>query len=215
MNKINQENGQNEHRQNILKMLRSKWILKIITLCALLYLSMIPFGRVTKKYESTDVAIFIIVLLFNSGLIERLEKFSYKNGELSLDLAQLKEQQDKQKANIEANTSIIQRLTDLERVIANSAQEKELIYKSLIDENELQHLQRLASDKEYLQYELKHSAFQQELRRLRALGFIENQPGKHIGSMNYKGNLREYVKLTERGREYLNYLSKQVEPVKT
>ncbi|MBV8882497.1 MAG: hypothetical protein JO235_00640 [Chroococcidiopsidaceae cyanobacterium CP_BM_RX_35] len=146
------------------------------------------------------MAIFVVILLINSDLVDRVERLSFKGGagEITVDITKLKEEQDNQKARIEANTDIIQRLTNLEQIVANNKG-----YESLVDENELKHLQRLASSKEDLDYELKYPSFQQELRRLRALGFIANQPGKHIGWMKYKGNLRDYVEITERGKEYL------------
>lgn len=66
---------------------------------------------------------------------------------------------------------------------------------------------------EFLDY-VKQPSFNQELRRLRTLGFIENCPGRPIGSMANQGNLRDYVRLTERGKEYLKLIERleQKEP---
>lgn len=177
----------------------------IVSILALIYLLIIPFGRIKKPYEVTDLAIFVVVLLINSDLVDRVEKFSFKGGggEITVDIAKLKEEQDNQKDKIEANTDIIQRLTYLEHAVTNNNEDKKLFYQSLVDENELKHLQELASDRDDIEYEFNYPSFKQELRRLHALGFIANKPEKHISWMKNKGNLRDYVEITERGREFL------------
>jgi DNA-binding PadR family transcriptional regulator len=71
----------------------------------------------------------------------------------------------------------------------------------LLSDYELQHLKKLASNTAF-PYS-KRRVFQQELRHLRALGFIEALPDKHISSMSEKGDLRDYVKITEQGKDYL------------
>jgi DNA-binding PadR family transcriptional regulator len=95
-------------------------------------------------------------------------------------------------------------LAAIEQAVNNS-QGKE-IYTTIINDYELKHLQRLASHEPYLKY-VKRESFKQELRRLRTLGFIESHPNKHISSIPPEGNLRDYVKITERGQEYLKAIS--------
>jgi hypothetical protein len=180
------------------------WLVKAITVLALLYLAAIPFGQINNKFEPTDVVILIVILLFNSGLFERLGTLEYKDGGLKVELNQMKQEQEAQRDNIQANTKIIQRLAALERMMATNGQAKQQIA-SLLDENELNHLRRLASNQPYIDY-VKQQSFKQELRRLRTLGFIDTYPDKSIGSMPEQGNLRDYVKLTERGKEYLNLI---------
>lgn len=205
MNDISQEDkSQNEGRWFPLKIMPNRALLKIITLLALLYLAAIPLGQIKNKFEPTDVVILIIVLLFNSDLFERVETLEYKDGGLKVELKKIKQEQEVQRDHIEANTNIIQRLAALERTLAANGQGKQQIA-SLLDEHELKHLKRLASDQPYLDY-VKQRSFNQELRRLRTIGFIENYPGKSIGSMPNQGNLRDYVRLTERGKEYLKLI---------
>ncbi len=189
-------------KDNLLKVITDKLVLKIITLLTLTYLVLIPFGRVKNKFEATDVAIFIVILLFNSGLVERLGKLEFKDGSLSIGINELKKEQETQREKIAANTDIIQRLTALESLMTDNDQKKKQLYVSLIHKYELEQLKRLASDEPELVYELSKT-LKQELRRLRALGFIESLPNKHISSMKSQGNLRDYVKITERGKEYL------------
>ncbi|MBD1898411.1 hypothetical protein NDI44_00305 [Trichocoleus sp. DQ-A3] len=180
------------------------WLLKIVTVVALVYLVLVPFGRI-KKVEPTDVAIFTIILLFNSGLVERLAKLQYKDGEVTVELNEIKEEQERQKENLDAHKKLIERLAELEQKAAANPQQKEIINKFLLNEDELKHLKRLASNEPVLDY-VKRQSFKQELRRLRTLGFIESLPEKHIGSMKDGGNLRNYVRITERGREYLEQI---------
>lgn len=71
----------------------------------------------------------------------------------------------------------------------------------MLSEYELKHLHKLATAASF-PYR-KHRSFEQELRHLRALGFIENKPGKTISSMPEKGDLRDYLVITDYGREYL------------
>lgn len=213
MNNISQEDkSKNERRWFPGKIMPNRALLKIITLLALLYLAAIPLGQIQNKFEPTDVVILIIVLLFNSGLFDRLETLEYKDGGLKVELNQIKQEQEAQRNNIEANTNIIQRLAALERTVAANGQGKQQLA-SLLDEHELKHLKRLASAQPYIDY-VKQGSFNQELRRLRTLGFIENCPGKPIGSMPNQGNLRDYVRLTERGKEYFKLIeqTEQKEP---
>jgi DNA-binding PadR family transcriptional regulator len=189
-------------KDNLLKVITDKLVLKIITLLTLTYLVLIPMGRVKNKFEATDVAIFIVILLFNSGLVERLGKLEFKDGSLSIGINELKKEQETQREKIAANTDIIQRLTALESLMTDNDQKKKQLYVSLIHKYELEQLKRLASEQPELVYELSKT-LKQELRRLRALGFIESLPNKHISSMKSQGNLRDYVKITERGKEYL------------
>lgn len=118
--------------------------------------------------------------------------------------AALQTKLEAQKQQIEVNTELIKRLVAIEQAV-NNRQGKE-IYTTIINEHELKHLQRLVSHESYLKY-VKRESFKQELRRLRTLGFIESHPNKHIGSMPREGNLRDYVKITERGQEYLEIIS--------
>jgi len=85
--------------------------------------------------------------------------------------------------------------------MAENNSDKELIISSLLSEYELKHLSTLANN-ELFSF-TKQRSFEQELRHLRAFGFIENLPGITISGMPETGDLRDYVKITQRGRDYL------------
>ncbi|MBW4591896.1 MAG: hypothetical protein KME46_02960 [Brasilonema angustatum HA4187-MV1] len=199
-------NGTNQKANNETKL--NFWFLKIISFLSLLYFIAIPLGWVKQKLETADVIIFAIILLVNSELLERLVKLVISKDGITFDLDKIKAEQDSQqvkietnKANIEATTNIVQRLTFVEQEMAKSKNQNQLIVSSLLGSYELKHLRKLASDEPF-SYK-KQRPFVQELRHLRALGFIENLPNKTISSMPENGNLKDYLQITEQGREHL------------
>jgi hypothetical protein len=141
-------------------------------------------------------------------LLDKLVKLAISKDGITLDLNQIITEQDNQKASIEANranieaiTNIVQRLSTIEEQIAQSKSDKELIINSLLSDYELKHLSVLASGQPFPY--TKQRTFEQELRHLRAFGFIENLPDTTISGMPETGNVNDYLKITERGREYL------------
>lgn len=179
-------------------------ILKIVTILGALYLVAIPLDKVQNKFDQTDVVIFTLILLFSSGLIERLQELVVNKDGLTVKVNQLKAEQEKQKADIEANSGLIQRqvLAPLEQVTANGLlPEAGFLVKNLLNPYEWGHLKKLALGVPFpykKQYE-----FEVELRRLRTLGFIQTKPGKTIRGIPAEGDLRDYLEITERGRDYI------------
>ena len=90
----------------------------------------------------------------------------------------------------------------LEQEIAQNRNEKELIVNSLLSEYELKHLEQLSSNQPFPY--TRQRAFEQELRHLRAFGFIESLPGKTISGMAPTGELRDYVRITQKGLDFLS-----------
>ena len=180
-------------------------ILKIMTILGALYLVAIPLDKVQNKFDQTDVVIFTLILLFSSGLIERLQELVVNKDGLTVKVNQLKAEQEKQKADIEANSGLIQRqvLAPLEQVTANGLlPDAGFLVKNLLNPYEWEHLKKLAIGVPFpykKQYE-----FEVELRRLRTLGFIQTKPGKTIRGIPDEGDLRDYLEITERGRDYIS-----------
>lgn len=113
--------------------------LLIVTVLGLLYLAAIPLNLIENKFETTEVVIFAVILLFNSELLERLEKLVVNKDGVTLEISELKAEQEKQKAKIEANSGLIQRqiLMPIEQAVTNTAKpEVELIIKNLLNQNE-------------------------------------------------------------------------------
>ncbi len=191
--------------QNLINFIVSK----AISILSLLYFVSIPFGWTKTKFETNDLVLLFIVLLFNSELLEKLVKLVITKDGITLDLNQIKETQDSQQLNIQANksnieaiTSIIQRISEMEQQIAQNKNEKDLIVNSLLSEYELKHLEQLSTNQPFPY--TKQRAFEQELRHLRAFGFIENLPGKTISGMAPTGDLRDYVRITQKGIDFLS-----------
>ena len=191
---------------------QSKWdsfLLVVVTCFSLFYLLAIPFGWIRTRFELTEIIIFTIILLINSELLERLRKLGINKDGITFELDQIQAEQKHQrdnietnKANIEAVTNILQRLTLLESQLAESRTGTQLLSQNLLDDYELKHLRKLASDAVF-NYQ-KQPSFERELRHLRALGFIENIPGKTISHMPERGDLKEHVRITEHGKQYLD-----------
>lgn len=183
-------------------------IIKLVSALCVVYFAAIPFGWVQNKFDIPDIVILFLIFLFNSEILEKLVRLAINRDGITLDLNQIVTEQDNQKAsiaahtaNIEAITNILQRLTSLEQEMAASQKEKEHIINSLLSDTELNLLEKLALG-EVFNYQ-KHHEFDQELRHLRAFGFIENLPGMTISGMPETGDLKDYVRITQNGREYL------------
>jgi DNA-binding transcriptional regulator YhcF (GntR family) len=189
---------------------QNKWdsfLLVIVTCFSLFYLIAIPFGWIHTRFELTEIIILAIILLINSELLERLRKLGITKDGITFELDQIQAEQKSQrdnietnKANIEAATNVLQRLTWLESQIAERSKDQVLSH-NLLNEYELKHLRKLASDTPF-NYK-RQPSFERELRYLRALGFVENIPGKTISQMPERGNLKEYIRITEQGKHYL------------
>jgi hypothetical protein len=183
-------------------------LLKAISFLSLGYFAAIPFGWVKTKFDIADIVVLFIILLFNSELLEKLVKLVISKDGITLDLNQIIADQGSQKASIETNTAnieaitnILKRITLLEQQMAQTQTGKETLINNLVSNFELKHLEKLASDQAF--FYKRQRDFEQELRHLRAFGFIENLQGKTISKMPESGNLKDYLQITEQGREYL------------
>lgn len=81
-----------------------------------------------------------------------------------------------------------------------------------VSDYELNHLRRLASAEPFtIKKDNSSSFFENEMRRLRALGLIAGYPGKGIRSLfQSDGDVKQHFYITENGREYLK-LRQQVD----
>ncbi len=189
-------------------------LIKLISSLILVYLIVVPFGHL-KKFDMTDVLLISIVLIFNSEILDRLINLAINKDGFAINFQEFKQEQDKQRDNIEANknnieanknniesiTEIIQRLTVVEQEIANSENTTHFVVSSLLSNYEWEHLLALSSEKPF-NYKKQHS-FEQELRHLRTLGFIKSKSGIQICQLPESGDLKQFFTVTEQGKEYL------------
>lgn len=182
-----------------------KLVLNSVSLLIFIYLLLVPLGIIRNKFDYIDIVLIIVILLFNSGLIDRLGKLEYKDGALSIEIKELKKQQETQKDRIAANTDVIKRLTTAKRAVGDDDKAKKEFYQDLVTESELEHLQKLASGSAFVTTQSLQT-FKQELRRLRTLGFIETLPNQEITTIQDVSSVRNYVRLSERGSEFLKLI---------
>jgi hypothetical protein len=179
-------------------------ILKLTSLLGLFYLGAITFRLIDRGVEQGDIILFTIILLFNSSLFEKLQELEIGKDGVSVKVLQeeveaVKERVDTQKADIEAQGGAIQHLAK-----ATDCTNRKFV-ENIVSEHELKHLTRLyEAEKEDKECPCQNRyTFEVELKRLRTLGLIENQPGKNISKMPKTVDLRDYVKTTQRGRDYI------------
>jgi hypothetical protein len=90
--------------------------------------------------------------------------------------------------------------------ISNELSYLKFLFANFLTPHEIQHLRNLTNDRFHFN---KSESFDQELRRLRALGFLEPiGPDKGIRSMNAdpSRDVKNHFRITERGRTYLQLL---------
>ncbi len=169
---------------------REFWLSRVITIAVTVfgtaYLIAIPLGGVNqdRRFGLVEALVLAIILLFNSGLIQRLESVAISDKGLSIQLQRLQSKQDKHQALLK---SVV-----------------EFLINNFVSEYELKHLERL-SDKGPTPFEKTYS-FEAELRHLRSMGFIQTtNPGMAIYQLPQAGDLKDYFLVTDAGRSYLEF----------
>jgi hypothetical protein len=119
------------------------------------------------------------LLLQNPEILDKLN-LSFKGVNLEVQLRTVQERQKRQQDQIDSLKFLIS---------------------YFVSDYELAHLEEL--EKGGSENYQKSLYFREELRRLRPLGLIESLPGKHVGEMTDDDRLTDYVRLTQRGKDYL------------
>ncbi|MFN6501989.1 MAG: hypothetical protein RMX65_034055 [Nostoc sp. DedQUE01] len=184
------------------------WLLKIASILGLLYLLFIvitpnPTPQENRRIGNTEVIIFSLILLFNSGLLDSIDDISISGTGIALRrlkqevLDDINKLQDEQIA--ELNTQ--QRRIDL--LQEQQSATLQFLVRYLIDGNELKHLIQLNSPEEF-NFKFDED-LARELKHLRAMGFINNFVGKGIEKLQQQGegDLKKYFQITEEGKSYL------------
>jgi hypothetical protein len=162
----------------------------IVALAVVAYLVGIVLGKIpqARRLTAADLGVILIAAGALGSLLwpRFLNRLTHlKVGNVELELRQL--QQDQQMQEHE--------LDDVRFVLT-----------LLLQENELRHLRNLEKGNAR-DYVGSHSV-RTELRKLRTLGLIRCLPERHIGELGdkVKGDLANFVELTERGKHYLDRL---------
>ncbi len=171
----------------------------VVTTIGLIYLLLVLGGRVSKdRFGQTEAAIFIAILLLNSNLIERLEKFQFNKDGVTVDLKE-------QLAAVQGKQAEIQQLSQSTK--HDTQQIVQFLVRSFLNDYEYSHLKKL-DNHEPFPFK-KQRSFEEQLRRLRDLGLIESVSSDRlaIGKLPAQGdNLKAFVQITDCGRECLSML---------
>jgi hypothetical protein len=182
----------------------------IISLVALSYLTFIPVKGIeqNRRLGITEVGILVIVLIFNSPLLDKLEKLQFGKDGIEFQLFD-----SKVKANVEANQKESRALSLLGTLIEDTETQRKF-FDYLLDDGERDTLEKLfeaeKNNKQYLY--IKKEEFTQFLQHLRVLGFIESQANYSIQDLPAQGDLREYFKVTCIGKICLALGSSKISP---
>jgi nucleoside 2-deoxyribosyltransferase len=90
------------------------------------------------------------------------------------------------------------------RRLEEESQRHPKLLEFILPDIELKHLRSLGGNGEF-RYSKQHT-FLEELRHLRWVGLIENKPGVAIGGIPDEGNLKDYLRVSEKGRRFLDYI---------
>jgi hypothetical protein len=171
----------------------------VVTAIGLIYLLLVLCGQVGKdRFGQTETTIFIAILLLNSNLIERLEKFQFSKDGVTVDLRE-------QIAAVQGKQAEIQQLSqsnqhDIQQLV-------QFLVKNFLNKYEYSHLKKLASPEPFPFR--KQRSFEEQLRRLRDLNLIGPVVGDRlsIGKLPSQGDdLKAFVRITDCGRECLSML---------
>ena len=175
----------------------------VVTAIGLIYLLLVLTGQVSKdRFGQTEAVILIAILLLNSNLIERLEKFQFSKDGVTVDLRE-------QLAAVQGNQEKIQKLTqsnqhDIQQLV-------QFLVKNFLNQYEYSHLKKLDSQEPFPFK--KQKSFEEQLRRLRDLRLIRAVSGDRlsIGNLPPRGNdLKAFVQITDCGKECLSILEQSL-----
>jgi hypothetical protein len=175
----------------------SSAISPIVTAVGLIYLFLVLVGTVNKdRFGQTEAIIFTTILILNSGVVEKLEKFEFGKNGITLEL-------EKKVQEVEQKQEQIKELGQSNR--ANIEGVVQFLVRSFLTKHEYSHLKKIAENQPF-KY-TKSIPFENELRRLRDLGLIESPTEKHLSISRLPrsgADLRNDVQITDLGKECLS-----------
>jgi hypothetical protein len=209
-----------------------RWISQAISIIGLIYLvSSIILPTKVRKIENSDILLLAVLLLFNSGLIEKSSNFSIDGTKLQAKFKRIEAEQEQQKDELD---KLQQKQIDLQREqleILLEQQEEirkiqerqrfavKFVTRTVIDKFELEHLKRLESyERHKVPYLVKGKSnlypLAKELRHICAIGFAGRHSNKSISKLlealimtpEHEQAITEYVYITEDGKQYLDLI---------
>jgi hypothetical protein len=186
--------GQSTEEKSALQEVVRTWIALVVTVVitvfGLSYLAATLFGWVgVNRFGTTEAIILAALLFFNSVLIGKLDTLSISGKGIDFKVREVQKEQSKQKDEIRS---------------------LQFLLSYFVTQSELKRLEQLAEKSAPYQInnDYDKKLLHTELRRLRSLDLIEMVQGRTIGGDNEgihekNGDLYNYVRITKRGREYL------------
>jgi hypothetical protein len=215
-NPIEQQLPVSDSRKKADKNRRNLWI-EIVSVAAVCYLIFslispifIPEGKQPRKIEAPDIILIALVLLFNSGLLNRLEDFGIsKDGGFTAKFKELKQEVNEQKKQIDELQA--QQLEQLGKQQKNLEQTQAFMFGFLLAKKDYEKIDQLYKhSKAKTRYDFYVSNnVGDELRRLRDFKLIETNFG-YISDVVRASNdgkksidLTKYFHVTDLGQQFL------------
>ncbi|MBE8965710.1 hypothetical protein IQ277_05490 [Nostocales cyanobacterium LEGE 12452] len=215
-NKINQQPPVSDSSKKEDKNRRNWWIeiVSVAAVCYLIFSLVSPIfieqGKQPRKIEATDLILIAIVLLFNSGLLNRLEDFGIsKDGGFTAKFKELKQEVNEQKKQIDELQA--QQLDQLGKQQKNLEQTQAFMFGFLLAKKDYEKIDQLYKhSKAKTSYDFYVSNnVGDELRRLRDFKLIKTNSGyisDVVQASNYGKNsidLTKYFHVTDLGEQFL------------
>lgn len=189
------------------------WVGKVVSALAILYLIwgvIAPNNMRPKEITNQDVAIAFVVLLFNSGLLDKLTGLSITGNGVEAKFKELEKEIDQNKQNIyELQQKQIDDLLNLQC----------LLYRAVLDGYEYLTLYRLNQEDGGRLPDYHYSILgESQLRRLYSIGFIKLKPGHSFQELRTNEHisfqvLKDCFTLTDYGKQYLSQMDRmELEP---
>jgi hypothetical protein len=170
------------------------WVITAVCAVLLVVHLILRFSYGTMK-DGLDAIALGLAVVGLSPWIARVVK-TMKFGGVEVSFQEVKEEVRRQGEKVERQGSEIEQLR--------------FLIEHLLPQWEVQHLKYLA-DSGPFEVDLDHTSreFEGELRHLRGLGLIEHTGDATLSSFMHSGgrtkNVKDYFRLTSKGREYLKY----------
>lgn len=190
-------------------------IISVITIGYLIFSLIIPMflkpdRQLPRKIETPDIILIALVLLFNSGLLNRLEDFGIsQDSGVTAKFRQLKEEVNDQKKQIDELQA--QQLQQLEAQQKNLQEMQAFMYNFLLGDKDFEKIAQLhqhAQANTHYKFYVSDRVGD-ELRRLRDLGLVATQSGyisDIVRASDHGRNpidLTQYLNITELGKKFL------------
>jgi hypothetical protein len=210
------------------------WVSKSVTAIGLFYLLAVVFVPSNSRFKvnrvsSTEIFLFAVILLFNSGVLEKLEDFSIDGTKIQAKFQRLEAEQEQQKYELDQvqqqqldhQKDQLHLLSEQQREITLLQERQNFVLgfalKSVIGKFELLCLERLnrceIEQKPYIVQFVP--ALEVQLKNLCAVRFLERKDSNvNINSLveelredpNSRKDLTEYFSVASEGKQYLDLI---------